>query len=70
MRSKTKRNMQMQQDIYAAFIDYKKAFNRVKKIEVMKDLQDMGINGKDIRVLNNLYWDQMAAVSIDGELGE
>jgi len=55
MRSIAKRNIQMQQDIYAAFIDYEKAFDRVKHIEIMKDLQELGINGKDIRVVKNLY---------------
>ena len=42
----------------------------MKHIEIMKDLQEMGIDGKDIRVLKNLYWEQMAAISIDGEISE
>jgi len=66
----TERNIQMQQDVYAAFIDYEKAFGRMKHINIMKDLEEMGIDGKDIRILKNLYWDQMAAISIDGELSE
>ena len=70
MRSITERNIQMQQDVYAAFIDYEKAFDRLKHIEIMKDVQEMGIDGKDIRVLKNLYWEQMAAISIDGEISE
>jgi len=36
----------------------------------MKDLQEMGINGKDIRVLKNRYWEQMAAILIVGEISE
>ena len=70
MRSITETSIQMQQDVYAAFIDYEKAFGRVKHIEIMKDLQEMGIDGKDIRVLKNLYWEQMAVTSIDSELNE
>jgi len=70
LRSMTERNIQMQEDVYAAFIDYEKAFDRVKHINIMKDLEEMGIDGKDIRILKNLYWDQMAAISIDGELSE
>ena len=70
MRSITERNIQMQPDVYAAFIDYEKAFDRVKYIKIMKDLEEMGIDGKDIRVIKNLYWEQMAAISIDGELSE
>ena len=68
IRSITERNIQMQQDVYAALIDYEEAFDRVKRIEIMKDLQEMGINGKDMRVLKNLYWEQMATISIDDEL--
>ena len=66
----SERNIKMQQDVYAAFIDYKKAFDRVKHIEIMKDLQEIGIDGKYIRVLKNLYWEQMAAIPIDSELSE
>ncbi|XP_069973546.1 uncharacterized protein [Penaeus vannamei] len=60
----------MQQDVYAAFIDYENVFDRVSHINIMKDLEEMGIDGKDIRVPKNLYWDQMAAISIDGVLSE
>ena len=67
MRSITERSIQMQQHAYAAFINCEKAFDRVKHIEIIKDLQEMGINGKDIRVLKNLYWEQMAAILIDSE---
>ena len=46
----------MQQDLYAVFSDsdHEKAFDRVKHIEIMKDLEEMGIDGKDIRFLENL----------------
>ena len=33
-------------------------------------LNQLDIDGKDLRVLRNLYWDQTAAVRIDGELSE
>ena len=34
----------------------------------MKDLEEIGIDGKDIKVIKNIYWEQMAAISIDDEL--
>ena len=40
----------------------------VKHIDIGKVLEEMGNNGKDLRVLENLYWNQMAAISINGEL--
>ena len=46
------------------------AFDRVKNIEIMKDLEEIGIDRKYIRVIKNLYWEQMVAIPIDGELSE
>ena len=33
-------------------------------------LEHLDIDGKDLRVIRNLYWDQSAAVQIGGELSE
>ena len=33
-------------------------------------LEHLDIDGKDLRVIRNLYWDQSAAVRIGGELSE
>ena len=52
------------------FIDYEKAFDRVKHHEIMKDLEQIGVDQKDRRVLETLHVEQIAAVSIDGDLRE
>ena len=67
-RCSTKRSIQHQQDVFRAFIDYEKAFDKVKHEDMMKDLQEFGVDGIDIRIFKNLYWDQIAAISVDGEL--
>ena len=36
----------------------------------MQDLKQLGIDDKDLRLLNNLYKEQIAAVSVNGELSE
>ena len=36
----------------------------------MSMLENIEVNGKDLRLVRNLYWDQTAAVRIDGEVGE
>ena len=36
MTSIAERNIHVQQDIYAGFIDYEKAFDRVKHIDIMR----------------------------------
>ena len=61
-------NIQHQQDVFTALIDYEKAFDKVKHEEILKDLKDFGVDSKDIRVLKNLYCYQVAAISVDGEL--
>ena len=36
----------------------------------MSILENIEVGGKDLRVVRNLYWDQTAAIRINGELGE
>ena len=33
-------------------------------------LEKLEVDGKDLRLIRNLYWDQTAAIRIDGEVGE
>ena len=41
--------------MYVCFIDYAKAFDRVKHENLIKCLKEIGLDGKDIRVITNLY---------------
>ncbi|KAK3769432.1 hypothetical protein RRG08_066439 [Elysia crispata] len=64
------RCIEVQKDLYICFIDYSKAFDKVKHEKLFEILNQQDIDGKDLRVLRNLYWDQTAAVRVDGELSE
>ena len=64
------RCIEVQKDLYICFIDYSKAFDKVKHDKLFEMLNQLDIDGKDLRVLRNLYWDQTAAVRVDGELSE
>ena len=68
--AETERSIEVQKDIFAIFIDYEKAFDKVKHEEIMKDLRTLQVDDKDLRLLRNLYWKQIAAISIDGEVSE
>ena len=68
MRTLAERSIEMQRNLYAVFIDYEKAFDRDKRHEIMKDLEQIGVDQKDRRLLETLYWEQIAALSIDGDL--
>lgn len=58
------RAIEVQKDIYLCFVDFEKAFDTVRHEDMINMLKDIGLDGKDIRVLKNLYWDQKAAVKI------
>ena len=64
------RCIEMQKDLYLCFIDYSKAFDKVGHEKIFNILEHLDIDGKDLRVIRNLYWDQSAAVRIGGELSE
>ena len=63
-------SIEMQKDLYLCFIDYSKAFDNVRHEKLFNILEHLDIDGKDLRVIRNLYWDQSAAVRIGGELSE
>ena len=60
------RCIEVQKDLYICFIDYSKAFDKVKHNELFNILEELDIDGKDLRIIRNLYWNQSAAVRIDG----
>ena len=68
LRQLAERSIEHQQDMYLCFLDYSKAFDRVRHEPLLEILQSLDIDGKDLRILLNLYWDQTAAVRIDDEL--
>ncbi|GFN87735.1 hypothetical protein PoB_001424100 [Plakobranchus ocellatus] len=61
------RCIEMQKDLHHCFIDYSKAFDKVRHVELFRILEKLDIDGKDLRVIRNLYWDQTASVRIEGE---
>ena len=49
-------------DVIACFIDYEKAFDKVKHADLIRMLQERNIDDKDINVIKNLYWNQEAII--------
>ena len=54
------RSIEMQKDLYLCFFDYTKAFDRVNHEQLLDMLQNLDLEGKDLRFLRNLYWEQQA----------
>ena len=67
VRSITERAVEMQKDVYICFIDYTKAFDKVKHKELFEDLSKLDLHGKDLRLMTSLYWNQSACIRVDGE---
>ena len=49
IRMLSERAIEMQKDLYMCFIDYTKAFDKVQHEELLKLLQSLDLDGKDIR---------------------
>ena len=64
------RCIEVQKDLYICFIDYSKAFDKVRHNELFDILEQLDIDGKDLRIIKNLYWNQNAAVRIEGDCSE
>ncbi|GFS22434.1 endonuclease-reverse transcriptase [Elysia marginata] len=62
-----KRAVEVQRDVCLCFIDYSKAFDKVKHSELFGILDQLNIDGKDLRILRNLYCEQVAGIRIDWE---
>ena len=59
--------LECQKEVYLCFIYYTKAFDRVQHMEIIKQLQKLHVDGKDLRIIKNIYWEQTATVKIENE---
>ena len=59
-----------QKVIYACFIDYAKAFDRVQYTKLITYLRNINIDNRDIRLITNLYWEQTASVRVEQDMSQ
>ena len=52
----------VQKDVSICFIDYTKAFDRVKHFKMMECLSEIGIDDEDLQIITKLYWEQSESV--------
>lgn len=54
------KSREMNRDVFICFIDYEKAFDNVQHEKLIKVSERIGIEGNDLQVIRNLYWNQEA----------
>ena len=62
--------LEIGKNIYLCFIDYEKAFDEVRHVELMRILKNIGIDGKDLRLIETLCRKQRVALRIENKLKE
>jgi hypothetical protein len=62
--------LDMNHNLYICFIDFKKAFDKVQHQKLIEILQQLGLDGRDIHIIKNLYWRQQARVRVDNQTTE
>ena len=62
------RHLEVPKYLNICFLDYEKTFDRVRHEPLMQCLREIGVDGKHIKIIRNLYWDQTASVRIMNEL--
>ena len=60
--------IQLQKNVYLCFVDYQKAFDKVRHNELMNTLKQIGVDGKDLRLIKNIYEMHRVALQLGGEL--
>ena len=68
LRTICERSLQMDNKVYLCFVDYQKAFDRVRHDKLLEVMEKAGIPELERRLIINLYWKQQAAVRWDNEI--
>ena len=70
LRMLSERSIEMQKDLYVCFVDYVKAFDKIQHRTLIEMLEILDVDGKEIDLIASLYWNQVAAINIDGSLSD
>ena len=52
--------------VYLYLTDCTKAYDLVRHDETITQLTELKLDGKNLQVIKNLYWEQIAAMQVDG----
>ena len=54
--------LEINQDVYICFIDYTKAFDKVKHHMMIECLTELGMPNKELQITTEIYWEQRAVI--------
>ena len=67
LRTLIERSLEVNKDVCLCFIDYTKAFDRVRHDELVRQLTQLKVDGKDLRIIKNMYWEQRACMKVSND---
>ena len=70
LRTVCEQAIDLRKDVYICFIDYTKAFDRVKHSRIIECLSEIGIDDKDLQIITKMYWEQTAVVRTEHGITE
>ena len=70
LRTVCERAIDLGKDVYICFIDYTKAFDRVKHSKIIECLSEIGIDDKDLQIITKMYWEQTVVVRTEHGITE
>ena len=70
LRMISEKSVQMGKNLYVCFVDYQKAFDRVKHDKLLEVMERAGIPELERRLIVDLYWHQKAAERNEGMRAE
>lgn len=62
--------MDENQTLYVCFLDYNKAFDKIRHDRLIQLLQNTNLDTKDIRIITELYYNQKATMKIGNEFSD
>ena len=52
-------------EVYFCFVDYENAFDRVNHEKLIECMKDIRLDGRDVRLIEYLYWTQKAYIRLE-----
>jgi hypothetical protein len=66
----SQRCLDINQDVFMCFIDYNKAFDKVRHDHLIRLLTEKNLDKRDIRLIANMYYNQKAVVRVENNTTE